>query len=189
MKLREQASLGCKLLALLCFVEALGSLQQSVPQAVGGLSMGMRGGGSSITAGVLLAMCAPAILMSLAGVALWGVSPFIASLMIPNAVVEKTAEDTSAFTSSFDGRAAMKIALMVMGLWLCVQASIGAGTVLSLRAVVAALSATPNSTGASIASMYEYQMNGQMIGAALHGIFGILFLFLSGPLSRRAFPD
>ena len=185
MKLREQASLWCKILALLCVVLSLNSLQQSVPQAIG--MMGLRGGGAGWQ--MLLYMVAPATILCLFAAALWSVSPFVATLMIPEAIVEKISETEAIPVATFKAQDAMRIALVVMGLWLFVQGSVGVGNILAMRAATAALSASSTAANASIAMAYQTQMNWQTAGGALHLIFGFLFLLLSRPISRRAFPN
>ena len=85
MKLREQASLWCKILALLCVVLALNTLQQMAPQAIN--AMGVRGFMPSMS---LILIGAPALLMFLFAAVLWSIAPFVAALMVSNETVEKT---------------------------------------------------------------------------------------------------
>ncbi len=186
MKLREQASLSCKILALLCIVLALNSLQQTVPQAVG--LAGMRGYAGPDW-GTVLYMIAPATMMCLFAAALWGVSPFIAALMVPEAVVEKLDDDAQISTLNLGARDGLRIALMILGLWLLVQGSVGIGNILAMRAAAAAYSAAQSAANASIAVALQQQVNWQGAGSALHFIFGILILLLARPISHRAFPN
>ena len=184
MKLREQASLGCKILALLCVVLALNSLQQSVPQAVGFMKMpGVSGQPTLMT---IASMVVPATLMFLFAAALWGVSPFVAALMVPDEIVEKL--DTSQETPSLmlSGRAAMQIALVILALWLLFRGAVSYGQVAAMSATVDAMKTAQDKVAISI---FRQQINWTLGGAALELAFGVLLLILSRPISRRTFPN
>ena len=84
------------------------------------------------------------------------------------------------------GRATMKIALVILGLWLLLRSAVSMGTVFTMRVIVAGLSATQTN---SVGTFYIYQMNIETMGAFLHLALGILFLILSRPISQRAFPN